>query len=82
MKMKGIADEFVKETEELMETGMNLFKSEELIMGLNPDTLGLMQKMIQLVKTSNELIRVQACIIDDMNQKLDKLMVRTEKEES
>lgn len=42
MKMKGIADEFVKETEELMETGMNLFKSEELIMGLNPDTLGLM----------------------------------------
>ena len=82
MKMKGIADEFVKETEELMETGMNFFKSEELIMGLDQDTLGLMQKMIRLVKTSNELIRVQACIIDDMNQKLDKLMARTEKEES
>ena len=47
---------------------------------MSVDEFTLLQKCVKIVKLADELVIEQACMMDDMNRKLDKVLRILEKE--
>jgi hypothetical protein len=70
--MTEVAKRFVEEEKEVMdacckEAGFDFIKT------MDETQLKLMQQMFKLLDTANEFVVTQAAIIDEMNEKLNKL---------
>ena len=52
------------------------FRDSRAIEEMDHDTLDAMQAALKLLEASNEIIENQARVIDEINEKLDKLLVK------
>lgn len=78
--MKEITKKFVEEANELKAICMKAMADESMLMSMDPESLTALQKTMKLLNTSLDYTLEHAEMMDQMNDKLDKLLAHMEKE--
>lgn len=73
--LKNIANEYAKGVEKMTEDVKKQFGAAVLEEGFEPEHLELIQNMFGMIELSNRLVVAQAEMIQEINEKLDKLSV-------
>lgn len=68
--------EFIEETNEIMDVMKKMMYEEDVLEDMDENTLKIYQISMKMVETSNKLLVEQAEIMESMNEKLDKLLLK------
>ena len=72
-----LGNKYKEASEKVKDSCMKLvFRDSRAIEEMDHDTLDAMQAALKLLEASNEIIENQARVIDEMNEKLDKLLAK------
>lgn len=72
-----LGNKYKEASEKVKDACMKLaFRDSLAIEGMDHDTLDSIQATLKFLEASNELIENQARVIDEMNEKLDKLLAK------
>lgn len=74
MSLAKKSNEVYKMINELKTLYIRAFIDEDALKSMNPNNLELVQKSLKLVDLTNDLINEQMNAIDEINNKLDKLL--------
>ena len=74
MDLKYTVKEYVDGVEKMTEEMKKLFGAMVIEEEFEPEHLELLQKMFGMIEVSNRLVRDQAYTIQEINDKLDKLL--------
>ena len=78
MELKTVVNEYAEGVKKTTEEFKKLFGSMVLEEDFEPEHLGLLQNMFGLIELSNRLIVKQAETIQEINEKMDMLLVEKE----
>lgn len=82
MKMTEMMNELMAEMDEVVGIAMKQAFSMNMVANMSMDELTALQKCASLLEKSKEVAFAQAKMMDDQNEKLDKLLRLLEKKES
>ena len=68
--------EFIEETNEIMDVMKKMMYEEDVLEDMDENTLKIYQISMKMVETSKKLLVEQAEIMESMNEKLDKLLLK------
>lgn len=68
--------EFIEETNEIMDVMKKMMYEEDVLEYMDENTLKIYQISMKMVETSKKLLVEQAEIMESMNEKLDKLLLK------
>lgn len=68
--------EFIEETNEIMDVMKKMMYEKDVLEDVDENTLKIYQISMKMVETSNKLLVEQAEIMESMNEKLDKLLLK------
>ena len=72
-----LGNKYKEASEKVKDACMKLaFRDSQVIEAMDHDTLDSIQAALKFLEASNELIENQARVIDEMNEKLDKLLAK------
>lgn len=72
-----LGNKYKEASEKVKDACMKLaFRDSQAIEAMDHDTLDSIQATLKFLEASNELIENQARVIDEMNEKLDKLLAK------
>lgn len=74
MKMKTITDEVIKEIKELKKLMFSMVDVESAIKDMDETTLKTMKLCVRMIDDSCDLMKEYVDVLDEQNQKLDKIL--------